>query len=145
MKEQNMRELREELLKELLGSMPQEVLESLEDDLRKAIESKDSELSQEEEFELINRMEGTIIRFIMERGEDLSFNGIILLMFKIVIGVEDALKGLLSESEFEHYKQYIIHSERLRQQREEELMRMMKENDNQFLGELLNRFKGDFK
>lgn len=145
MKEQNMRELREELLKELLGSMPQEVLESLEDDLRKAIESKDSELSQEEEFELINRMEGTIIRFIMERGEDLSINGIILLMFKILIGIEDALKDVLSESEFEHYKQSVIHSERLRQQREEELMRMMKENDNQFLGELLNRFKGDFK
>ena len=97
-------QLKEEFLKELLNSVPVEVLESLKDDIDQAI--KEREMSQEEEYKLIHEIELEVIELIMSKGMPLSANGTILLMMKLMLGIDEALKDSLGE-EYNYYRQVI--------------------------------------
>lgn len=105
---QQREQLKDEFLKELLNSVPREVLESLKEDIDEAIKvQEEKKLSYEEEMELIDRIEATVCTFIGEKSQDLSPNGVLFLMFKMILGMEEALLDLLGEKDFNDYKNTI--------------------------------------
>lgn len=143
-------ELLEELLGELLKTMPKEVQKEFMKDLQEAREehratSKNgSKLDREEEFEKINYLEQSIMHFVESNCDDLSTNGLLLLMFKISMGIESALKEALGE-DYEKYRATIIKSEELKKKHRDEMNKILQKSKENYMRESTDILKGLFR
>ena len=111
--------LNEELLKELLGEVPKSLLEELKEDIEKElknrVENDKKKLTREQEHEIVDCSEKAIITFLYEVTDLLSTNSTMLLLFNILLGVEESLRGVLDDKEFNHYKEVIRKGKELKE------------------------------
>lgn len=139
--------LGEEFLEELIKTMPREMQIEFMRDLEKARQEKKSKnepKDMEDEFEIIERVEQTVMKFVNDKCEDLSPNGMLLLMFKISTGIDSALKEFLGEEEHARYKATFLKSEELRKKHREEMDKIMEQRAKEYLKESADLLKGLF-
>ena len=111
--------LNEELLKELLGEVPKSLLEELKEDIEKElknrVENDKKKLTREQEHEIVDCSEKAIITFLYEVTDLLSTNSTMLLLFNVMLGLEESLRGVLDDKEFNHYKEVIRKGKELKE------------------------------
>ena len=142
------KELGEEFLEELIKTMPREMQIEFMRDLEQAKEEAkttfSSESDMEDEFKRIDCLEQTVMRFVNDKCEDLSHNGMLLLMFKISTGIDSALKEFLGEEEHARYKATFLKSEELRKKHREEMDKIMEQRAKEYMKESADLLKGLF-
>ena len=138
--------LGEEFLEELIKTMPRELQIEFLRDLEKAKQEEKSkkEPSMEDEFEKIELLEQTVMEFVQTQCEDLSPNGMLLLMFKISTGIDSALQEFLGKEEYARYKTTFVKSEELRIKHRQEVDKIMEQRAKEYMKQSADLLKGLF-